>query len=86
MRNNRSSNGILNSSYLCRFVTILGIIRAMSRMSRTEMVMRTAVKRLLRSRIFLFFVTMIRKRRLRNMARKDMRDQPAHHQFGLGIT
>ena len=65
---------------------MLGAILPISKISRTEIVMRTAVSRLLRSLAFLFLMTITRKRRLRNMAKNERADQPAHHQLGLGIT
>ena len=77
---------IRNSSYLCRLVMMLGAILPISRISRTDMVMRTAVRRLLRSLAFLFLMTMMRKRRLRKMPTNERTDQPAHHHAGLGMT
>ena len=65
---------------------MLGMILVMSRMSRTEMVTRVAVRRLRKSRVFLFLMTITRNSRFRMRAAKARADQPIHHQVGLGIT
>ena len=64
---------------------MLGMILVTSSMSRTETVTRVAVSKLRKSLVFLFLMTMTRKRRLRRMAAKAMTDQLIHHQVGLGI-
>ena len=65
---------------------MLGTNLVMSRMSRTEMVTRAAVRRLLKSLVFLFLMTITKKSKLRKMARTEIADQVIHHQVGLGIT
>ena len=65
---------------------MLEMILVMSRMSRTEMVTRQAVSKLLKSLVFLFLMTMIRKSRLRNTARNEMTDHDIHHQVAAGTT
>ena len=65
---------------------MLGIILVMSRISRTEMVTRLAVSRERKSLVFLFLITMARKRMLRRRARKEMAAQEIHHQVAPGTT
>ena len=65
---------------------MLGTIRVISRMSRTEMVTRVAVSRLRKSLVFLFLMTMTRKRMLRKMARKERADQEIQYHVWPGIT
>ena len=65
---------------------MLEMILATSRMSRTEMETRQAVSELLKSIVFLFLITMLRKSRLRNNARNEMTDHDIHHQIAAGTT
>ena len=69
-----------------RLVTMLGTILVMSRMSSTETVTRAAVSRLRKSRVFLFLITITRKRMLRTRARQEMTDHEIHHQVSPGMT
>lgn len=69
-----------------RLVMMLGTILVMSRMSKTEMVTRLAVRRERKSLVFLFLITMARKRMLRRRARKEIAAQEIHHQVAPGTT
>ena len=73
-----------NSRNLWTLSTMPGTMRSTLTMSRTVMVMRTAVRRLRRSRFFRFLTMTTRKRKLRTRARTERTDQPPHHQSPSG--